>query len=280
MVRTNPEPDDGALLQDTYRTPLEIDSNGIDGESGVNLLEAKGRVVRILRPEAVGSPHLRLNRFGRGGKERTELLGGLGLHNAQSGRVRPAACSARASSASFARTSCDSANALDHRSSEAISSRRIDARASCSGSSSLATSERAFSRSWVTAAPPGSRSYSIFHVGRGISTPRVIRAEGPFQHSLGHRPRTRTSGSLGRAEGPIQSGSGSPPPYFAGTQTPGNPTAAAFWSSAATSPATSPSSSPASPSSSAFSRAYSSRMPWVGLPSPPLMVSKSGAMRE
>ena len=132
-VRADPEPDDLIAGANTERSIAEADRRRVDGTRGVHRLEAQARMRGVAREEPVGLAARRSTARSRLSST-AEPFGRPGLHcsSGSKGRVRPARCSASASSASLASASCEAARLDSHRRSAAISSRMAAASWSCS----------------------------------------------------------------------------------------------------------------------------------------------------
>jgi len=74
IVRSDPEPDQRAVLQHSDGPPVKIDAGRVDRKCCVDLLESQGRMGRILSPELVSAPDLSSPFEGRLGVELPELI--------------------------------------------------------------------------------------------------------------------------------------------------------------------------------------------------------------
>src|SRR5579884_4194769 len=152
FMRADPKPNDFVITEDSDRSMIAIDSNGVNRLLGMDLLEVQTGMVRILGEELVCFSGSLLDRLRQILERFSETLCRVRGHynlSGSSGCVRPLRCSASASSANLASWSRDSPNAFSQRCSEASSSSIQAARASCSCLGSLEISANAFSRSFV-----------------------------------------------------------------------------------------------------------------------------------
>jgi len=115
----------------------------------MNLFEPEWRVRRILPPKPIGSPYTNLTIRGCHPKQQPKFLGRFRFHRLSMVFVSPALNSARASAAIVSRMPSDFAKDWDQRFSDAISSRRMAARASCSSGGSFVASATALLSAWV-----------------------------------------------------------------------------------------------------------------------------------
>src|SRR3990172_3844549 len=150
-MRADPEPDDFVPFQDPYRSIVRADPNRVEWAAGMHRLKTETGMIRVLSEESVGAAGLTLNLGRQFGKGSPELRSGARDHSfsGSSSFVRPARCSANASSASWPSRSWDPAKSSSHRRSEASSSSNMRASASCSFSGSLDASSNAFFKSFV-----------------------------------------------------------------------------------------------------------------------------------
>ena len=97
-MRTNPEPNDRVIPEDTYSSPIKIDSGRIDRKLVVDFLEAQRWMFGVNSPELISPADPQLTLFGCFRVELSELFGRDRLQPSPgSGWVLPAACSKVAS---------------------------------------------------------------------------------------------------------------------------------------------------------------------------------------
>lgn len=150
-VRSDPEPRNLIALDNTNRTVIDADSSRIDRPCRMDAFEVHAGMIRIPREQCIRLPGLGLHGRRQRGVTLPEPLGGCGVHKRfrSRGDVLPWRFSSRASSASFSRTSSDSANCFAHCLSECSSSSIHLAKAFCSTSGSRDASSNALSSKFV-----------------------------------------------------------------------------------------------------------------------------------
>jgi hypothetical protein len=150
-MRADPIPHDFVTFQDSDCSITRADPSRINWPCRMNRLETKTRLVRVLSEDTICAAGLTLNVWRQFGKHLPELRSRMRYHNfsGSSFSVRPARCSANASSASSASRSCDPAKSSSHRRSEASSSSNMRPSVSCSPSGSFEASSNAFWSSFV-----------------------------------------------------------------------------------------------------------------------------------
>jgi hypothetical protein len=65
FVRANPKPDDVSAPKNSNRSPIDVNSNRVDRQRGMNFLEPKRGVIWIRRPQPVCGLCFRTDEPGR-----------------------------------------------------------------------------------------------------------------------------------------------------------------------------------------------------------------------
>ena len=80
LVWANPKPDDICTTKNPDRSPIDVNSNRVDRQRGMNFLEPKRRVIWIRRPQPVRGICFRTDELGRFIEKLSKLSRGMGQH--------------------------------------------------------------------------------------------------------------------------------------------------------------------------------------------------------